>query len=401
MRRAAPVANLPAQLPARLVMLWVAILGVAAAPLRAQQPAPTGLAADPYDAAEGLGYRSVGPGWWSKNHGAGDVERSLGGWPLLWVETRHFRIGCGLVERPLPDDPHDREALRADLDKLRLLVPSVPAKVTQLDPWLQVHLLAFWLEGWHDALHEQLGAPPAALGLGPIDPENPLALEDRVGVLVLEREIDLRRYARAFAPECASGPVHHALSGMRVVGVCMQPPGQYLGSIPLRQHLAFHGVQGLLRSAWGDRGDLPHWWERGVASWFQRRADARYNELPPSARRLLDVPSRWQWQERVAARVAHGIDPGSLEVFSWRGDGELDLTDAAMCWSRVGFLMESAPGGAGAFLAHCKQLEPTAFHGASAARVAFASRTALQAGYGLDPETFDQRWRAWVRTQRD
>jgi hypothetical protein len=58
---------------------------------------------DPYTLGEAetlarVGHASFGPFLWGDGHSTAQVEQELGGVPLIWVETAHFKLGSSLPE---------------------------------------------------------------------------------------------------------------------------------------------------------------------------------------------------------------------------------------------------------------------------------------------------------------
>ena len=48
-----------------------------------------------------LGYENLGPFEFGSNQSCASIENLLGTEPLMWVETKHFRLGCSLPGIPV------------------------------------------------------------------------------------------------------------------------------------------------------------------------------------------------------------------------------------------------------------------------------------------------------------
>src|SRR5262245_20697831 len=106
---------------------------------------------DPYTkddpgAKEKAGYASYGPFRFGDDHTTSQIETTLGGIPLIWVETEHFKLGSALPEHALTGDAAESKKLKKELERLAERLPDVKVKVKKLDPWLRLHLFAQRLE---------------------------------------------------------------------------------------------------------------------------------------------------------------------------------------------------------------------------------------------------------------
>src|SRR5262249_8103394 len=77
---------------------------------------------DPYTggAAEALSraaYVSFGPFLGGDNHSTAQIRHELGGTPLIFVETAHFKLGSSLPEYELTKDAAENAKLRDELER--------------------------------------------------------------------------------------------------------------------------------------------------------------------------------------------------------------------------------------------------------------------------------------------
>src|SRR5262245_27161419 len=73
-----------------------------------------------------------------------EIAKTLPGVPFRFFETQHLRIGSSLGKEVVTLE--ERPRVEAELDKLRPLLPGIPKKIQELDPWLRLHLLAMKCE---------------------------------------------------------------------------------------------------------------------------------------------------------------------------------------------------------------------------------------------------------------
>src|SRR5262249_33774322 len=69
---------------------------------------------------------------------------------ILWIETKHFRIGINLPPWTVPMDPETRAKIRGELERLAEKLPGINPKTRTLDPWLRAHLFAQRVEDVYD-----------------------------------------------------------------------------------------------------------------------------------------------------------------------------------------------------------------------------------------------------------
>ena len=134
--------------PAALVqhVAWASLLGAPDA-LAWQKPGdlrPNDPAACPYCRAEPelmakAGLVSHGGFDFGKTNTA-KVDAELPANDIRWIESAHCEIGFALP--PIKVTVEEKDKVRAELARLALVMPDVPAKPAVLDPWLRAHLYA-------------------------------------------------------------------------------------------------------------------------------------------------------------------------------------------------------------------------------------------------------------------
>src|SRR5687767_12703325 len=102
---------------------WLSLLGASAA-ARPQDESDTSLEEfdklDPYTKADKavmarLGYVSFGPFHWAGDQSSLDVQDALGGVPMIFIETAHFRLASTLETYRLIGDRPERESLEGEV----------------------------------------------------------------------------------------------------------------------------------------------------------------------------------------------------------------------------------------------------------------------------------------------
>ncbi|MSR61674.1 MAG: hypothetical protein EXS08_04395 [Planctomycetes bacterium] len=390
----------------------VALLALAV-PLAAQAEPKSFPRVDPYTKNDpGLiqkaGYVSFGPFRFGDDHTSLEATQTLGGIPLLWVETEHFKLGSALGEYTLGDD-YEKRRVQGELERLALRLPDVKAKTKKLDPWLRLHLYALRLEELYGqflgAFHLREEEFPSA----PPDPKKPpanfmgrghyLGMSAKFTVLLLERKASAARYGRVYLGHELDAPTQHLFATSD--SFLFLTASEFLvGENASDTGLACAVVGGVAQNlALGFRGPevgLCFAVREGIAHWFAQRVDPRYHLLAGGAAEPRISAAEGGWAPPVRARVEHRVFPSTNDMLAWNPSTPLEWADHLILWSRLDCLLAREDGAAGNFL---RQLKAPLAEGASAPtadELVERARAALPAATGGDLEHFDQEWSAWV-----
>lgn len=377
---------------------------------------------DPYtggdpDRMARLGYVSYGPFYCAGDHGTAHVEYLLGHVRIRWVETAHFRLGCGLGARYLPDESRDRRVLYREVARLKQKLPSIELDGNLIDPWLATHLYAQRLEDLYADLCTRLavtddsfGQPRKAaeagageqtetegarrgIGEGPF-----LGRRNKFVVLLFEKQSDLARYWRRFCDKVDELPgMHYFESSDNLVFATAAEAyqGTLFSEETMHGHVVSNVVQMLLEGYKVHNDCIPLWWRQGVAHWYRRRVNERQNDftgLDPSRAHRFE---EWDWKPKVRGRVANEVDPKAQDLFTCYDLGDLELSDHAVIWSRVEFLMTLGDEAFARFLDHCKD-RPMRSRMMPQNLVVDWHREAFRRAFGVELDDLEHRWRQHV-----
>lgn len=388
--------------------LGLALLGGA---LAAQDPKDaSSWRLDPYTRNEPAalaraGYVSYGPFTLADGHTSEDVDRILGDVKTLWVETAHFKLGSSLRGHPLPKDKDDRQRVLDELKRLRLRIPGVPVQPRTLDPWLRLHLFAQRLEEQYEEFAQRLqvketdfpkpgaAATPQNLAPGPY-----LGLHTKQVVLLTDKASAFGRYQDRYLGKAEDSPRRWNFTDRTLFfGTAAEyAEGTLRNDDAMHAHVAFNMAHNLLDAFAGYFYDLPAWFEEGLAHWYNRRIDPRWNYY--SAARDSEVLQRteWDWAPKVRARAGVGAFRPATELLTLPGPEALDFADHMCTWSRVDFLLGLGDEKLARFVRSMKVLRPEPGKLVEPAQVQARQLIALRDAYGFDPPGFDEAWRKWV-----
>ncbi len=395
------------------VLVLAGVLSGAAAPAAPQEREGQGRTprpeVDPYTkgdpaALQRAGYVSFGPFPWADEHSSEQIEQILGGEPLIWVETAHFRIGSSLDVYDFPSDRVERKRLTAELGRLEERLPDFKGKVKKLDPWLRLHLYAMRLEELYASFceefslrEEEFPAYPGAryMGKGPY-----LGMSDKFLVLLLEKKSALARYTATFVGEAWDNSYRYYFpkSDNFFYGITFEAlEGTYQNDLVLHFAVVYGMVQNLASGVRGYSHTGPEWWKRGLANWFARRIDDRCLLYTAGKGETVREEQEARWEPKVRARVEHGFFPSIEEMFGWKDAVEWEFSQHMLAWSRVDYIMRRDDKTARNLLMEFQ--EPVPWTGDTSRDVLVAKQfdRAFRTATGQDPAAFDKAWAAWVR----
>ncbi|HHH28566.1 MAG TPA: hypothetical protein ENK57_09495, partial [Polyangiaceae bacterium] len=294
---------------------------------------------DPYtegaaEAMAALGESSFGPFQWNGATTTDGVEEALGGVPILWVETKHFRIGSTLEGMGWPTERGDKKALRAELAALAKRLKAIPKKPKRIDPWLRLHLFATRLEGLYTDFETTFGLSddefPSAKGADPYLGKGAyLGLESRFRVILFEKGSSLARYTKLYCEGESENSYRYYDRGLGgfFFGVALDSlEGDYASDRGLTYALYFGVAQCLVNGFRGYDHKTPVWALQGIPRWFARRFEPRflhYTTRPGEAVRRSEKDARWP--QKVRARVEHDFFPKMAEIIAWGDVAKMGL----------------------------------------------------------------------------
>ena len=347
------------------------------------------------------GYVSFGPFRFGDDHTTFHVEQALGGVPLIWVETAHFRIGSSLDTIDLPSERDERKALEAELARLRKKLPKLKRKVRELDSWLRLHLYAQRLEDFYASfcarfdITEETFPEESKGGVGPH-----LGMPEKFAVLMCEKKSSFGRYTNTYLNQASPAPYRYYHEKTQIVffGTSMEfLGGGYDNDAALHCSLISGLSKNFVNSAFGYDTGTPFFWREGVAHWFTREVNTDYPFFTANSNKLARVRLDEDWPPKIRARVGHGVFAPSLDMIQWDDPDALEVADHMILWSRIDYVMAQGSGVMGKLLRGFKE---TARDPRSVVREAGASDPFVKAfgkALGTTPEEFDGVWAKWVK----
>lgn len=308
---------------------------------------------DPYTKGDAaalakLGYVQLMPAKFYDDVGTLDVENALEGAVVLWVETAHFKIGSNLVTYRTTDDVIENALLDRELKRLRPRLANAKATRVKLDPWLRLHLFAQRLEEQYADFQRRFGlhdddAERAKKSGGPYLGDGPyLGMEQKFCVLLMEKQIAVRRFARKyFASETDYWQRFMSKGGAGILAISSELLASYGYkrdsdlAATVAGEMAFNFVQAFRKGG----TYAPPWFRAGLAHVYARAMDPRCTLQAVGVATAWNDPASYEWEPRVRALVESKSASPWNEVVRWTVLDALTPPQHLASWSRVEWLL--------------------------------------------------------------
>ena len=352
---------------------------------------------DPYTknepaALERAGYVGYGPFTWSHDHDTRDLEKTLGGGTAMkFTETEHLKLATSLPPFPLPLDKEVRTRLQDELKRLQKRIPKVDPNTKVIDSWLRHHLFAQRCEDAYADFVKRLALDDKALPL--------LGQKNKYTVLLLELSSNLERYFQKHLKVDAKNPMRWNFieHGAMFFGTSLeQNDGALRSDRGIHCLLVYNLVHNFVAGYRGYFYEAPLWWEEGLAHWFERQIDPKFNHFGALKENEATLTKEWEWRPKIRARVGFDVYPTFARMLAWKDPTELAFADHMMVWSRIDFLASLGEEKLGAFLVAIKGKQDQYGTPPNADALRKLQIDALKLIYGFDPEAFDVAWKKWV-----
>jgi hypothetical protein len=328
-----------------------------------------------------------------------DLMAKLPAAQWIALETAHMRFASSLPQTEV--EFAEQERVKAELDRLRLVLPNVPVKPKYLDPWLRLHLIAMKAEDFYARFQRLLDVTdadfPESRGAGPFMGDGKFLGEKQKFEVVLHSS---RTTHNLFTKE---------FSGAQVTGALrwhFPTTHKMLASIPcedpdlkkdrwLFPHVV-HNLSHLYFCAYKHFSyDPPTWLDEGIALAMEKEIDPRSatNEGEEGTYRDRIAPPDWPAQ--VRKMISGGDHWKMANLMRIREVGELDPDALYTSWSMARFLIDVYPKELAQLMGGLKgQLDEKGYP--TGADMPGLQRKLLKEILGCTPVEFDEKWVAWA-----
>jgi hypothetical protein len=394
---------------------WAALLAFLAlwcgAPLaRAQDTSLEEFAeVDPYTkgdpaALERLGIVRTGAMPWTETHNSEGVRSALGGIPVLFLETAHFRIASTLESYRPKGDTIEKAALEAEFAamKKRLRGFKAPAK---LDPWLRAHLYAQRCEKLYADFSSAFGIKEEdflgleakakegrPMGQGPY-----LGQKNKFTLLITESASAMARYLRAHFQVEPEYSYRAKWPDGYILAINWESFEQNGRDLDICLHTAVIGAlaQNLLDGYRDSHQAPPNWLRYGVAHWFARKVDERWNQWNAGGTGDLEADKLYIWEPRVYGLVKNEACTKWRDMMAWKGYEDIQPREHMIAWAAVDWILSARADTARALL--FELAEPIPDYGPERpAKLLAQQERAFTKVWNQTPEELAKAFATWV-----
>jgi len=347
-----------------------------------------------------LGIESYGPFAWADHFTTADIDKVLGEKRVLWMETRHFRIGLNLKTSPLPEDSKERKALNKECASLNKLCRKIPSKARKLGPWLRLHLYASRCERAYAEFAELVGvtdetfdAKSKVVGRGPY-----LGLPDKFLLLLFEKKSDMSRYMSRFCNTNADDSMrfYHRDTAQLVLAISQEGMEGFDAS-GLQAHVMYAMWQNMLNGYRGYAYPLPMWFSTGIAHYYSRKIKTKFVNARINDAESVNRDEQNKWVQKVFRRCRHEGATLTYEQLTGMSDWEKFGFHAHMqSWSRIDYLMSLDSHKVGMVIDKLKSVPSTGNWDLQKKQLEQMLPKVLFSVFEMDGPTFDENWRKWV-----
>lgn len=331
------------------------------------------------------------------------VDALLAAADIRWVESVHFQIGMALGTYKIKEE--EKRAIRAELDRLALVLPNVDTKPKALDPWIRVHLYAQRCE---DVYTRFLGLmkikdsdfPSGATlwnGRGKYMGEGPyVGQKGKYEVLLLPSEAAATQFLREQYGLTTKLSQRWNMTGRDTLSLVAHTGQGNLREDPaMHGHVAFNLAINLLDGYKHYSYDTPIWIREGLAHFIEREINPKFNTFDSSEGAVAEMTRKEKWEPEVKKLIASNQQISLAQLMTLKDYAGLTLPHHYTVWSMTDFLIKTKPDGYAAL--------NDRLHGrtnksgvADSSNMLDVHREAFKECIGMSYTEFEAAWVKWV-----
>ncbi|MFT4541962.1 MAG: hypothetical protein ACI841_005028 [Planctomycetota bacterium] len=349
------------------------------------------------------GIVSLGGFEFANDDNTAKIDAFLSSNAIYWAETEHFEIGFALGS--IKVTPKEKKKILSELTLLQTKLPTVKPTAKILDPRLRLYLYCQRLEQAYDQFlqlvdkthddfpsgEEQWLMGQVYRGQGPY-----LGETGKYEVLVLPNEGSSKAFLnKQFGLNIKLSQRYNVVDKGTLIFVVHTMQGGLKVDEALHGHLVFNSIVNFVDGYLYYAYDTPPWIHEGLAHWFERRINPKYNTFDSSEGAVAEMTRKENWEPPTRKLVASDEAPSMASLLAMRGYGEMKLDHHFTTWSMVDYLQREHPGFIGKLLdAICGVKDERGLGDGS--NVAEIHRLVFKDELGMSYMAFDRHWKTWV-----
>ncbi|HUR27133.1 MAG TPA: hypothetical protein VM509_03035 [Planctomycetota bacterium] len=322
---------------------------------------------------------------------------------IRWVESTHFQIGVALGTYKIKEE--EKKAIRAELDRLALVLTEVDAKPKMLDPWIRVHLYAQRCEDVYARFCQIMQVKDSDfpsgtklwdgrtkyMGEGPY-----LGQKGKYEVLLLPSEAAATTYMKeqygvtTKKSQRWNVTVRDTLAFVAHVG-----DGKLKDDPAMHGHVAFNMAINMLDGLKHYSYDTPIWLREGLAHFMEREINPKFNSFDSSEGAIASMTNKEKWEPEVKKMIAADQQTRISQMMTLKDYGGLTLNHHFTVWSMTDYMIRARPNEYAAFNDKLHGRMNKQNFSDSSDMVDF-HRTAFQEKFGMNYVEFEAAWMKWV-----
>lgn len=348
------------------------------------------------------GIVSHGPFEFASND-SNQVDTLLATVDIRWIESVHFQIGVGLGTYKIKEE--EKKTIRAELERLALVLPTIDAKPKVLDPWVRAHLYAQRCEDVYVRFSQLMQVKDSDFpkgdgpwnGQGKYMGEGPyLGQKGKYEVLLLPSEASSMQFLSAqyglttrlsqrwnmTTRDTLSVTAHTGLGDLR------EDPAMH-------GHVAFNLAINLLDGLKHYSYDTPIWIREGLGHFIEREINPKFNTFDSSEGGIAVMTKKEKWEPEVKRMIAANQQVGIAQMLTLRDYAGLTLPHHFTTWSMTDYMIRATPDAYACFNGK--------LHGrtnkqnfADSSNLLDAHRDVFQECFGMNYIQFEAAWAKWV-----
>lgn len=319
-----------------------------------------------------------------------------------FLETPHLRLVSNLPAERLKT--RDLEELEPLLAPLRALIPEIPKKLRELDPWLRLHVMAMRSEAFYaryqnllqvdddDFAEERAPIGEPFMGAGKF-----LGEKDKFELIFHQRRATHQMFTREVLGMTVTDALRWHFSPQHKMFASIPAEDADLASGPYLFSHTVHLLAHLFLCAYKDFSyDPPIWLDEGLAHAMEREVRPESTTIDGDEGSGPHRGGHQDWQNADRALVRRGkVTP--LAVLVRKGAfSELSQDEHKQVWSMVTFLLSEYPDAFAKFLGGVKgQLD--ANHLPTGEDMPGLQRKLFAEHFGWTLAEVDAAWTKWVQ----
>lgn len=336
--------------------------------------------------------------------GSEEIVAKLPAAQWVFLETAHLRWASSLG--PCNVEMEDKQRVRAELARLKQVLPAVPDDPKKLDPFLRLHLFAMKGEEFYARFQKLLAVtdadfPEARQATGPYMGNGRfLGEKDKFELVIHSTRANHALFVVDFAGAAPTDALRwHLKDQHKMIASIPAEDSDLRRDKTLFPHVV-HNLSHLCFDAYKHFSyDPPLWLTEGLALCMEKEIDPTSTTNEGEEGGKSDVRGPKDWPAAVRKLVAAGKQKRLAQMLPMKEVSDLDEESKLTAWSMVRFLLDAHAEKTAQFLGGVKgQLDAQGLP--SSNDLPGLQRKLFKELWDWTPVSFDEAWVAWVSAQK-